>query len=281
MGSARIIEISRAPDPGPIPPSDAPHGNSWYNQRDFDGYRITEAPLFTRRPLRVVCVGAGAAGLQLAYKASRGGLTDVALQIYERADDIGGTWLVNRYPGCACDIPSHSYQFAWARNPNWSAYYSPSAEIWDYLKDVAARHDLERYVRLRTAVTAAEWDDDAGQWCVRLLDRSDGGEGVVREDRCDVLISATGILDSWKFPDIPGLDLFHGKLMHSARWDHSFEFNENIRVAVVGGGSSAVQIIPELQPKVKKLTAFLRSPVWVTTGFGAKHAGPGGTNFKY
>lgn len=301
MGSVPIMLISGAPDPGPIPPSDAPHANAWYDGRDFDGYRITEAPLYTRRPLRVVCVGAGAAGLQLAYKASRGGsapstssssssssssLLDrgVDLCIYERAGDVGGTWRENRYPGCTCDIPSHSYQFAWARNPAWSAYYSPSAEIWRYLKDVAAAHDLERHVRFHTTVTRADWDEDAGQWRLALLDRSETageGEGVAREDRCDILVSATGILNAWRYPDIPGLDAFGGKLMHSARWDESFHFDETTRVAVIGGGSSAVQIIPALQPQVGRLTAFLRSPVWVTTGFGAKHAGPGGTNFKY
>jgi YHS domain-containing protein len=269
------IEISRAPDPGFIQPSEAHHDNSWYNQ-DFDGYRISEHPLFTKRRLRVVCVGAGAAGLQIAYKAERA-LENVDLQIYEKNSDVGGTWLENRYPGCTCDIPSHSYQYTWARNPNWSAYYSSSEEIWQYFKDVAIKYDLEKYVQLNTTVQSATWDEESGQWRLELL----SPEGRRVDDRCDILISASGVLNSWKYPAIPGLELFKGKLMHSAKWDNSFNLDENIRVAVIGGGSSAVQIIPCLQPKVRKLTAFLRSPVWITTGFGAKYAGPGGTNFHY
>lgn len=269
------MEISGAPDPGYIPPSDAAHDNSWYNQ-DFDGYRISEHPLFARRRLRVVCVGAGATGLQLAYKAERV-LEEVDLQIYKKNADVGGTWLENRYPGCACDIPSHAYHFTWARNPGWTSYYSGSEEIWRYFKDVAVRYDLEKYVRLNTAVQSARWDDGLGKWHLEIS----GADGTVFTDSCDILISASGILNSWKYPDIPGLDVFGGKLMHSAQWDESFVFDDNVRVAVIGGGSSAVQIVPSLQPKVQKLIAFLRSPVWVTTGFGAKHAAPGGTNFDY
>jgi hypothetical protein len=104
--ASKIVTSSSGPDPNAIPESTAPHENDWYNQ-DFDGYRITEQPLFERRPIRLVCVGAGAAGLQIAYKAERL-LKDVKLQIYEKNHDIGGTWLENRYPGCTCDIPSHS-----------------------------------------------------------------------------------------------------------------------------------------------------------------------------
>jgi hypothetical protein len=106
MAPARIVTSSAAPDPDAIPDSSAHHENEWYNQ-DFDGYRITEEPLFKRRPIRLVCVGAGAAGLQIAYKAERT-LKDVQIQIYDKNSDIGGTWLENRYPGCTCDIPSHS-----------------------------------------------------------------------------------------------------------------------------------------------------------------------------
>lgn len=274
MAPARVIEISGAPDPGMIPASDAWHENTWYNQ-DFDGYRITEAPLFTKRHLRVVCVGAGAAGLQIAYKAERT-LENIDLQIYEKNSDIGGTWLENRYPGCTCDIPSHSYQFTWARNPNWSAYYAKSEEIWQYFKDVATKYDLEKYVQFKTTVESATWDEAAGQWRLRILTP----EGTHEDDTCDVLISASGVLNSWKYPQIPGIELFKGKLMHSAKWDNSYDLTGKT-VAVVGGGSSAVQVIPNIQPTVGKLFAFLRSPVWITTGFGAKFAGPGGTNFQY
>lgn len=109
MSPGRIMEISATPDPGQIPASDAHHENEWYN-RDFEGYRVAEQPLYQKRHLRMICVGAGAAGLQIAYKAERV-LENVDLQIYEKNDDVGGTWLENTYPGCTCDIPSHSYQF--------------------------------------------------------------------------------------------------------------------------------------------------------------------------
>lgn len=274
MAPGRIMLISGLPDPGLIPDSDAPHENSWYNQ-DFDGYRITEAPLFTKRHLRIVCVGAGAVGLQLAYKAERA-LENIELQIYDKNSDVGGTWLENRYPGCTCDIPSHSYQFTWERNPNWSAYYSSSEEIWNYFKGIAVKYDLEKYVKLRTKVESATWDEEAGQWRIKILTP----EGTLADDWCDILVSGSGVLNSWKYPNIPGLDIYKGKLMHSAEWDNTYDLTGKA-VAVIGGGSSAVQIIPNIQPKVGKLTAFLRSPVWVTTGFGAKFAGPGGTNFKY
>lgn len=267
------MTISAGPDPNAIPTDSFIHENAWYNQ-DFDGYRISEQALYTKRNLRVICVGAGAAGLQIAYKAERL-LENIDLQIYEKNDDVGGTWLENRYPGCTCDIPSHSYQFTWARNPNWSHYYSSSEEIWQYFKDVSDKYNLTKYVQFRTAVQSATWDETDGQW--RLQIKGPHGEF---EDWCDILISASGVLNSWKYPNIPGLDLYRGKLMHSANWDNSYDLTDQT-VAVIGGGSSAVQIIPSIQPKVKKLTAFLRSPVWITTGFGAKHAGPGGTNFKY
>jgi cation diffusion facilitator CzcD-associated flavoprotein CzcO len=268
------MEISAAPDPGLIPPTDAVHENEWYNQ-DFEGYRISEQPLHTKRHLRIVCVGAGAAGLQIAYKAERA-LENIDLQIYEKNSDVGGTWLENRYPGCTCDIPSHSYQFTWARNPNWSRFYSSSEEIWQYFKDISTKYDLEKYVQLKTTVESAIWDEESGKWKLRIL----GPDGKEVDDQCDILISGSGVLNSWKYPNIPGLDLFRGKLMHSAKWDSTYDLSGK-RVAVIGGGSSAVQVIPNIQATVGKLYAFLRSPVWITTGFGAKYAGPGGTNFDY
>lgn len=274
MAPARIMELSGAPDPGAIPASDAHHANEWYNQ-DFNGYRITENPIFTKRQLRVVCVGAGAAGLQIAYKAERA-LQNIDLQIYEKNSDVGGTWLENRYPGCTCDIPSHSYQFTWNQNPKWTSFYSPAAEIWQYMKDTAVKFDLEKYVQFKTTVESATWDEESGHYHLKIL-RPEGGYA---DDWCDILISASGVLNSWKYPDIPGMDLFKGKLMHSAKWDTDYDLSGKT-VAVIGGGSSAVQIIPNIQPIVGKMYAFLRSPVWVTTGFGAKHAGPGGTNFQY
>ncbi|KIW92820.1 uncharacterized protein Z519_06669 [Cladophialophora bantiana CBS 173.52] len=265
---------SLSPDPAAVPASEAPHDNEWYNQ-DFDGYRIKEQLLYTKRRVRMVIVGAGASGLMIAHKAEHF-LQNVEWQIYEKNDDIGGTWLENRYPGCQCDIPSHSYQFSWFRNPKWSQFYSDSPEIWRYFKDMATHFDLEKYVKFNHKVEEARWDEEAGQWILTIA----GPNGEKLEDRCEILANNSGILNEWKYPDIPGLDTFKGKLLHTARWDDSYDMKGKV-VAVIGGGSSAVQVIPALQKQCKNLVAFLRSPVWITTGFGAKFAGPGGTNFKY
>ena len=124
---------------------------------------------------------------------------------------------------------------------------------------MAVKYDLEKYVQFNTAVDTATWDDESGQWKLRLL-RSDG---TYSDDYCDVLFNCSGVLNSWKYPNIEGIDQFKGKLMHSARWDHSYDLTGK-KVAVIGGGSSAVQIIPSIQPNVKKLYAYLRSPVWVS-----------------
>jgi cation diffusion facilitator CzcD-associated flavoprotein CzcO len=189
MTNDRIVTISAAPTEDVTVESDAPHENSWYNGRDFDGYRITEQLLYERRKIRVIVVGAGATGLQFAYKAERA-LKDVDLQIYEKNNDIGGTWLENRYPGCTCDIPSHSYQFTWAQNPNWSRYYSGSEEIWQYLKDVATKYDLEKYVKFQTTVQSATWDEESGLWRLRIL----SPDGTSFEDTCTILVNGSGVL---------------------------------------------------------------------------------------
>lgn len=174
-------------------------------------------------------------------------------------------------------IPSHSYQFVWAKNPNWSHYYSGSEEIWQYMKDVAVQHDLEKYMKLNTKVLSARWDEEAGLWRLKLKNLSDG---TVFDDSCNVLINGTGVLNDFKLPEIPGIESYQGRIVHSARWDDKLDLTGK-RVAVIGGGSSAVQLVPSIQPIVGKLYTFSRSPVWITTGFGARHAGPGGTNFKY
>ncbi|CCX05793.1 Similar to Putative sterigmatocystin biosynthesis monooxygenase stcW; acc. no. Q00730 [Pyronema omphalodes CBS 100304] len=271
-----IVTTSFGIDPNSIPGPDEPHENSWYNGRDFNGYRVNEQPAYTKRTIKMIIVGAGATGLQIAYKAERL-LENIEVVVYEKNNDVGGTWLENRYPGCTCDIPSHSYQFPWARNPEWSAFYSGSEEIWRYFKKIAVDYGLEKYVRFQHRVQSAIWDEEKGKYIVTVTDLASGETKV---DEAEILVNGGGILNNWKYPNIPGIESFKGKLMHSAAWDAAYDLTDKT-VAVIGGGSSAVQIIPSIQPKVKHITSFLRSPVWVTTGFGAKFAGPGGTNFKY
>ncbi|KAL3442780.1 FAD/NAD(P)-binding domain-containing protein [Aspergillus insuetus] len=223
----------------------------------------------------MIIVGAGAAGLEVAYKTERQ-MENFTFEIFEKNDDIGGTWLENRYPGCTCDIPSHSYQWSFWRNPDWSHFYSSSEEIWRYLKDFAIKNDLEKHVKFRHRVQAARWLEQESVWQVQVR----GPDGHVLTSCAEILVSCHGSLNEWRYPDIPGVQDFQGKLMHSASWDSSFDL-ANETVAVIGGGSSAVQIIPSIQPKVKKLIPYLRSPAWITAGFGAKYAAPGGVNFCY
>ncbi|ETI20877.1 hypothetical protein G647_07220 [Cladophialophora carrionii CBS 160.54] len=237
------------------------------------GYRIHEEPYDTPRKIRVIHIGAGASGITFS-KFVEEWCKNVDLQIYEKNKDVGGTWLENRYPGCACDIPSASYQFTWERNPNWTQYYSESPEIWQYFKDVVNKHGLMKYVKLEHAVVGAYWQPEEGEWEVRVR-RPDGTEFV---DRCNVLVNGGGILNNWKWPDIKGLHSFKGTLVHSANYDPSLDLNGK-RVAVIGIGSSGIQIISKIASQVKQLYLWVRSPTWITAGFAQRFAGPNGANF--
>ncbi|KAI3573497.1 hypothetical protein IWW34DRAFT_837550 [Fusarium oxysporum f. sp. albedinis] len=250
------------------------HPNTWYRQ-DFGGYRVSEQPLYSRRPLKILATGAGATGIMIAYKVQKH-LQDVELVVYEKNHDIGGAWLENRYPGCACDVPSHSYQFPWNPNPEWSSYYSPATEIWQYFKDTVAKFDLEKYMRFNHKVLSATWDDDKAKWLCEVQ-RPDGTLFV---DEADILLGSNGLLNKWKWPDIPGRDTFKGILMHSAAWDTEVDLQGKV-VAVIGAGSSGIQIVPNIRPVVKHLKNFVRSPIWLTSGFAPRFAGPDGNNFQY
>lgn len=136
-----------------------------------------------------------------------------------------------------------SSQFTWHRNPNWSRFYSGSEEIWRYFKDVSTTYNLEKYVAFNTAVESAAWQEDEGVWKLSLI----SSDGTRSEDTCEVLVNGSGVLNSWRYPKIPGIIDFKGKLMHSATWDPKVDLKGKT-VAVIGGGSSAVQIIPQIQP---------------------------------
>lgn len=202
-------------------------------------------PTFT-----VAIIGAGFAGLGLARALEREGVDYVIL---ERGDAVGGTWRDNRYPGCQCDVPSHLYSFSFALNPNWSRTYPLQAEIWDYLRVVADRFGITPKIRFRHEVLDAYWDAAARVWRIE----TSGGPVAAR-----VLVAGVGGLSEPKPPDIPGLDAFRGPVIHSADWNEGAELRGK-RVAVIGTGASAVQIIPRLQPLVEKLVVYQRTPAWV------------------
>ncbi len=200
----------------------------------------------------VAVIGAGFAGLGAAIRLAQLGVEDVVL--LERNRDVGGTWLQNTYPGCACDVPTELYSFSFALNPDWSRTYAPQPEIHAYLKRCAEQFGVLAKVRLGVEVTRAEWDGAAAQWVVHLA----GGEAV----RARFLVSAIGGLSRPALPKLDGLEHFKGRVFHSQRWDHSFPL-EGKRVAVVGTGASAIQIVPALAPKVAQLTVFQRTPPWI------------------
>lgn len=200
---------------------------------------------------RIVIVGGGFGGIGMAIKLLEDGERDFV--VLERAADVGGVWRDNSYPGCACDVQSEVYSFSFALNPSWSRKFSPAAEIWKYLRDVADRFGVTPHMRFGHDLREGRWDEDARIW---RLTTSQG------ELTCDFVVSAVGALSNPSIPKLPGLERFEGKVMHSARWDHEHDLRGK-RVAVIGTGASAIQFVPEIQPKVGKLTVFQRTAPWV------------------
>ncbi|MEV0246926.1 NAD(P)/FAD-dependent oxidoreductase [Nocardia sp. NPDC050712] len=200
---------------------------------------------------RIAIVGAGFSGIGLAIKLRQAGFDDLVL--LERAADLGGTWQANTYPGCACDVPSHLYSYSFAPNPDWSRKYGKQSEILAYLRAVATKHDVVRHIRFGTELLDARWDESAAHWRIAT---STG------DLTADFLISATGLFAEAKYPALPGLDTFAGKAFHSLHWDHDYDLTGK-RVAVIGTGASAVQFVPEIQPRVAELVLFQRSAPWI------------------
>jgi cation diffusion facilitator CzcD-associated flavoprotein CzcO len=244
-------------------------------EQDQYGYRIREQPMGTKRRIKVILMGAGASALNFFKKAEEE-MQNLNIVCYEKNHDIGGTWLENRYPGCACDIPSVNYQFSW-RIKLWSHYYSYAPEIWEYLKDIESENSfISKYVKLRHQIEHVEWDGNAGLWRLKILNLE---KNEVIEDSAEFFINAGGILNNWKLPDIPGLKDFKGKVMHSANYDEAYDLSGK-RVVVLGAGSSGVQIVAAIQKRVNKLYHWVRSPIWITAGFAQTWAAKNGANFK-
>ncbi|KEF51123.1 uncharacterized protein A1O9_12846 [Exophiala aquamarina CBS 119918] len=241
------------------------------NQR---GYEILERPYGTHVPKRVIAIGAGATGICFAQFSKT--IPNLDVQIYEKSDEVSGTWHDNRYPGCACDIPAHIYQFQWAPNPHWSHYYVGAKEIFQYFKDVVDKHDLTKLIKLKHQVIGANWNPSTAKWIVEVQTP----DGAQFTDTCDFLINGCGLLNNWKWPQIKGLHSFKGQLVHSANYDESIQLKGK-KVAVFGAGSSGVQIVATIQPLVDHLYTWIRSPLWISSGFASKFAGSNGTNFAY
>lgn len=200
--------------------------------------------------VRVAIVGAGFSGIGAAIALQKAG---IEFAIFERHRELGGTWRDNTYPGCKCDVPSHLYSFSFAPNPDWSQTYSSQIEIEKYLQDVARRFDILSQIRFEHELTEARWDDAAQRWEVA----TNAGLWTA-----DFLISACGALSEPAIPCLDGLDRFEGTVFHSAAWNHRHDLTGK-RVAVIGSGASAIQLVPQIQPKVRQLYQFQRTPPWI------------------
>ncbi|MCW2628890.1 NAD(P)/FAD-dependent oxidoreductase [Mycobacterium sp.] len=210
----------------------------------------TPKPVHTR----ALIIGTGFSGLGMAIELQRRGVEFVIL---EKAAEIGGTWRDNTYPGCACDIPSHMYSFSFEPKPDWQHMWSFQPEIFDYLKGVTDKYGLRRYVQFNSHVDRAHWDDDELRWHVFT---KDGREFVAQ-----FVVSGVGGLHIPLIPEFDGLDEYQdagGAAFHSAQWDHSVDLAGK-RVAVIGTGASAIQIVPEIVKDVGALQLYQRTPAWV------------------
>jgi cation diffusion facilitator CzcD-associated flavoprotein CzcO len=201
---------------------------------------------------KIVIIGSGFSGIGMGIALKKSGVTDFV--ILEKTADLGGTWRDNRYPGCACDVPSPLYSFSFELNPSWTRLFAPQPEIWDYLRECAAKYGIDEHIRYDAKVEGAEWDDAERLWTVRT---SDGNRYVAH-----AVVSGAGALHIPSYPRIPGLESFGGTAFHSSAWDHSCDLTGK-RVAVIGTGASAIQFVPEVAKVAERLTVFQRTPPWI------------------
>jgi cation diffusion facilitator CzcD-associated flavoprotein CzcO len=200
----------------------------------------------------IAIIGAGFAGIGAAVQLINTGIH--SFTIFERASEIGGTWRDNTYPGCACDVPSHVYSFSFEQNPNWSRRFATSWEIQEYLLGVVDKHGLRDRMKLNTEIVEARFDEATGTWTLT----TDGGDAFTAR----VVLAGVGGLVDPSHPDIEGMKAFEGDMFHTARWNHDVDLTDK-RVALIGTGASAVQVVPSIAATVSSLTVFQRTPAWV------------------
>ncbi|MFF3225090.1 flavin-containing monooxygenase [Nocardia suismassiliense] len=218
----------------------------------------------------IIIIGAGFAGLGVALELRRAGVE--TFTILERAADLGGVWRENTYPGAACDVPSPLYSWSFEPKSDWPRRFSEQRDIHEYMRGVAGKHDLERFIRFGTEVTDAEFDEQTGRWTVTTADGA--------QLTADILVPAVGQLSRPAMPNIPGIDTFAGPAFHSAEWGHDVELSGK-RIACIGTGASAIQYIPRIQPEVAHLTLFQRSAAWVLPKFDTEYSTTHKAVFKY
>jgi cation diffusion facilitator CzcD-associated flavoprotein CzcO len=207
-------------------------------------------PSHGRRKLRFIVIGAGMAGILAAVRLKQDGNEDFT--VYEKGQSVGGTWRENRYPGLTCDVPAHAYTYSFAPNAEWSRFFAPGPEIHRYFQQVVGEQGIDEHIRFGNEVVRCEWID--GRWHLKTA------TGLT--DEADVVIAATGVLHHPNIPDIPGLGDFAGVALHSARWDGDLTL-EGKRVAIIGTGSTGVQMVSALSRNAEWVIHLQRSPQWI------------------
>jgi len=217
---------------------------------DWDAEQIT-----SDRRLRVAIIGAGMSGLLAAFRLRQAGIEPV---VFEKNAEVGGTWWENTYPGCRLDTPNFAYSYSFAHKPDWPHEFSQQRTILDYFNTMADRFDVRRFVRLGTEVTLARFDEDDATWEVTA--RTEGSDLSI--EHFDMVLSCVGQLNQPKMPDIPGVEAFEGPSWHTARWRHDIDLKGK-RVAVIGTGASAYQVVPAILDDVASMVIFQRTPPWM------------------
>lgn len=201
---------------------------------------------------KIIIIGSGFSGLGMAIKLKESGERDFI--VLEKEQGVGGTWRVNHYPGCACDVPSHLYSFSFEANPKWSRMFAPQQEIKAYLEQCARKYGILPHVRLGTEVSGMRWDDARKLWRIR----TQGGKNYT----ASIVVSGMGGLAIPAYPNVKGLEHFQGKMFHSQQWDHAYDLNGK-RVAVIGTGASAIQFVPHVQKQAAHLDLYQRTAPWI------------------
>jgi cation diffusion facilitator CzcD-associated flavoprotein CzcO len=228
----------------------------------------------------VLIIGTGFAGLCMAIQLKKAGITDFTM--LEKEADLGGTWYVNTYPGCACDVPSHLYSFSFEPNPDWSREFASQPEILSYIRRTADKHGLRPRVQFKAQAVGARFDEAAQLWRVSVaaadevaafmearglkpgdvLPKDDAAFPRMRELSARFVVAGMGGLSTPAYPSLPGIEKFEGETFHSQRWNHGYDLTGK-RVAVIGTGASAIQFVPAIQPKVARMDVYQRTPPWV------------------
>ncbi|KAH6898028.1 hypothetical protein B0T10DRAFT_525456 [Thelonectria olida] len=210
----------------------------------------------------VLIIGAGMSGLNLAVQLIRQHGTR-NFEMIEKSDQIGGTWWVNSYPGCGCDVPSHFFSYSFELKPDWTQKFAMQPEIHEYFDNVAKKYNVHKHVRFQSQVESATWEDASGTWLVTIRDFQ---SSQLIHRRCKILVSAVGALSVPKKCELPGAASFRGLMFHTAEWDHSFDWKDK-EVVIIGNGCSATQIVPVISAgvgAVKNVTQFSRQAHWLS-----------------